>query len=356
MKIAHVVDSLEVGGVEMLVTQMCKMQRELGDEPVVFVIGSLGPLGERMIGDGFDVRTPNFGLLPGAVWRFYRQFSEGHPDVVHLHNPTPTSFASIAAKAAHVRCIVSTRHSLAGKPRRKVTEMKYGFSAMCCDWIVGICDATVSNLKEEHPSQAAKVVRVYNGILPVVLTPRDQLPGKEGFTLLYVGRLAPVKNLGFLIEAFCGALQAEKDLRLWIVGDGSERQRLEELVREGGVTSKVRFWGEQINPAPFFSAADAFIMSSISEGLPISLLQAFSIGLPTIVTDVGGMAEAVRLAKAGLVVSVVDPAGMTNAILRLARDSQERRTCGMNALAGFEGNFTLRAAVSAYSELYACAR
>ena len=62
------------------------------------------------------------------------------------------------------------------------------------------------------------------------------------------------------------------------------------------------FWGQQLDVAPFFSAADAFIMSSKSEGLPISLLQAFSLGLPAIVTDVGGMAEVVRLAEAGYTV------------------------------------------------------
>jgi glycosyltransferase involved in cell wall biosynthesis len=97
-------------------------------------------------------------------------------------------------------------------------------------------------------------------------------------------------------------------------------------------------------------------MSSTSEGLPISLLQAFSIGLPAIVTDVGGMAEAVRLAKAGLIVSKTDSAEMTEAILRLAGNADERALFGENARAGFEANFTLRAAVSAYAGLYAARR
>jgi glycosyltransferase involved in cell wall biosynthesis len=332
------------------------MQRELGHEPTVFVIGSLGSLGKRMLSDGFDVRLAAAGRLPGAVWRFYRLLNQLRPDVVHLHNPTPTNFASLAAKAAQVRCVVSTRHSLVGKPRRRVTERKYAFSARFCDWIVGICDATVMNLKEAHPSQSTKMVRVYNGILPIVRVAEEAWPAKQGFTLVYVGRLAAVKNLGFLLDALCGALRIEPNLRLWLVGDGSERQVLEELARKSGVASKVTFWGEQIDPAPFFSAADAFIMSSTSEGLPISLLQAFSIGLPAIVTDVGGMAEAVRLANAGLTVSKTDPASMSEAILRLAGNAQERELYGQNALAGFEANFTLHAAVSAYAELYAAPR
>jgi len=343
---------MEVGGVETLVAQMCSMQRDIGHEPIVLVIGSVGPLGKRMLSEGFDVRAPSVGRLPGAVWKFYRVLRQLRPDVVHLHNPTPTSFASIAAKAARVPCVVSTRHGLAGKPRRRMTELKYGFSARFCDRIVGICDATVMNLKEAHPSQSRKMVRVYNGILPIVRPPRDQWPAEQGFTLLYVGRLAPVKNLGFLLEAFRLALQTNSTLRLWLVGDGSERQMLEKFAHHHGVASNVAFWGEQLDPAPFFSAADAFIMSSTSEGLPISLLQAFSIGLPAVVTDVGGMAEAVRLTSSGLIASKDNPVCLTEAILRLAGSAQEQALYGKNALAGFAAHFTLRAAVSAYQELY----
>ena len=78
---------------------------------------------------------------------------------------------------------------------------------------------------------------------------------------------------------------------------------MERLAAELGIAGQVTFWGQQLDVAPFFSAADAFIMSSRSEGLPVSLLQAFSLGLPAIVTDVGGMAEVVRLAQAGFTVS-----------------------------------------------------
>jgi glycosyltransferase involved in cell wall biosynthesis len=360
MKIAHVVDSMEVGGVETLVSQICTLQRDLGHEPIVFVLdsagGSVGSLGDRMLREGFDVRAPSVGQLPGAIWKFYRILKELRPDVVHLHNPRPTSFASLAAKAARVPSVVSTRHSLAGRPRRRVTELKYALAARFCDRIVGICDATVMNLMDAHPSQAKKMVRVYNGILPIVRTPRERWPAKQGFTLVFVGRLAPVKNLGILVEAFRGALQTDGNLRLWVVGDGSERQRLEDLAHESGVAAKITFWGEQLDPAPFFSAADAFIMSSRSEGLPISLLQAFSAGLPAIVTDVGGMAEAVRLVGGGLIVSNADAASMTEAILRLAGSSVERELYGKNALAGFEAHFTLGAVVAAYAELYAATR
>jgi glycosyltransferase involved in cell wall biosynthesis len=99
-------------------------------------------------------------------------------------------------------------------------------------------------------------------------------------------------------------------------------------------------------------AADAFIMSSNSEGLPMSLLEAFSMGLPAIVTDVGGMAEVVRLAQAGFTVPVTDPAGMAAAILRLAACDSERKQFSMNAEEAFHSRFNLQTMAYAYMDHY----
>lgn len=352
MKIAHVVDSMEVGGAEVLVSQMCHLQRELGHDPCVYAILSLGPLGEKLRQEGFEVRANVGRHLADSTRNFYRIFKKTHPGVVHLHNPTPTVYAAISAKMAGVPSIVSTRHSLVAPPHRKLVELKYAFAATCCDWVVGICDATVENLKSLRTVPARKVVRVYNGAAPQTPIPLEECPPKTGFTLLYVGRLAPVKNLTFLLNAFRVASSRMPNLRLWIVGGGSERSALEMLAAQLDISKQVTFWGQQLNVTPLFSAADAFIMSSTSEGLPMSLLQAFSIGLPVIVTDVGGMAEAVRLARAGTIVSLADPAEMAAAIQRMAADDAEREQFSVNAKSAFFSNFTLQAMVDAYMRLY----
>jgi glycosyltransferase involved in cell wall biosynthesis len=114
----------------------------------------------------------------------------------------------------------------------------------------------------------------------------------------------------------------------------------------------VTFWGQQLDVAPFFSAADAFIMSSKSEGVPMSLLQAFSLGVPAIVTDVGGMAEVVRLAKAGFIVPPTDLTAMAEAILQMTASSAERERFSKNAIEAFHSHFTLQAMVDAYMDLY----
>ncbi|MHB1674815.1 MAG: glycosyltransferase [Acidobacteriaceae bacterium] len=352
MKIVHVVDSMDVGGAETIVSQMCRLQRDQGHDPRVYAVANLGALGEQMRQEGFVVQTHLGRSLPDGMRNFFRTFKESQPDVVHLHNPTPTIYAATAARMAGVPSIVSTRHSLVGKPRRLVVEIKYALAARCCDWIVGICDATADNLKDTHSIPGRKIVRVYNGAAPLRRVAKEQQPQKDGFTLIYVGRLEPVKNHALLLNAFCAAHLSMPDLRLWMVGDGSERKRLETLANELGISAQVTFWGQQLDVAPFFSAADAFIMSSISEGLPMSLLQALSLGLPAIVTNVGGMAEVVRLAKAGLTVPVTDSAEMAAAILRLARGDAERQQFSTNAEEAFHSRFTLQTMVDAYMDLY----
>jgi glycosyltransferase involved in cell wall biosynthesis len=352
MRIAHVTDSMEVGGAETLVSQMCRLQREEGHDPCVYAVAALGPLGDQMRSEGFIVE-PNVGRhLPEAMRNFYRIFKELRPDVVHLHNPTPTIYAAIAARMAGVASVISTRHSLVAPPHEAVKELKYAVAACFCDWIVGICDATAKNMKSIHSVTERKIVRIYNGAVPLQRVAKKDWPAKSGFTLVYVGRLAPVKNHPLLLNAFRIALQSMPGLRLWMVGDGSERKMLESLAAELGISAQVTFWGQQLDVAPFFSAADAFIMSSQSEGLPISLLQAFSLGLPAIVTDVGGMAEVVRLAQAGFAVPATDPAAMAAAILRLAGSDAEREQFSMNAEAAFHSRFTLQAMADAYMDLY----
>jgi glycosyltransferase involved in cell wall biosynthesis len=193
---------------------------------------------------------------------------------------------------------------------------------------------------------------VYNGAVPLRRAPQELCPQKGGFILLYVGRLVPVKNHALLLTAFRSALKVLPELRLWMVGDGSERDALEGLAGRLGIAAQTTFWGQQLDVAPFFSAADAFIMSSRSEGVPMSLLQAFSLGLPVVVTEVGGMAEVVRLARAGLTVQAGDADAMAKAIVRLASNSAERAIFSENAMRAFDKHFQLQAMADSYMGLY----
>jgi glycosyltransferase involved in cell wall biosynthesis len=352
MKIVHVVYSLEMGGAEILVAQLCRLQRANGHDVSVIAYSNLGALGETLVADRIPVLVLGEAPFLKTFRRFWTELKKLQPDVVHCHNPAPTLQAAIPARLAGAQRVISTRHSLVAPPYDIKEERSFNFVARFCDWVVGICDATCENLRHTPGAHRNKIVRVYNGVEPVEPAPPEEWPEKRGFTLLFVGRLAPIKNLHTLIRAAALAAPRVPELQLWIVGHGHERQRLEDLVNELGVEQLVTFWGERLDVAGFFSVADVYCMSSTSEGLPMSLLQAMSLGLPAIVTDVGGMAEVVKNAHAGIATPVGDAEAMADAIVQMAGDEKRRTVCRDNAQTAYGELFTLERMDAAYMELY----
>ena len=352
MKIVHVVYSLEMGGAEILVVQLCRVQRANGHDVSVCVYTSQGPLLDVLRADGFHVHVIGEGPVARTAMRFFRVFRDIQPDVVHCHNPAPTIQAAVAARLARVGTIVSTRHSLVAPPFETRAEITYNLISLCCDWVVAICDATRENLLNTPLVQRTRIARVYNGVDRLEPSPLEEHPAKRGFTLLFVGRLAEIKDLPTMIKAVALAIPRIPDLQLWIVGHGIMREPLESLAHELGIENNVTFWGERLDVARFFSTADVFAMSSVSEGLPMSLLQAMSVGLPAVVTNVGGMAEVVRNAHCGLYTRVGDSAAMAEAIVELASNPDRRDVFANNAKTAYAEYFTLERMESAYMTLY----
>ena len=357
MKIVHVVYSLEVGGAEVLVAQLCRAQRDNGHEVFICAYSRLGAIGEALASEGVSIYVPGEAHPARTMLRYFRHFRRLRPDVVHCHNPAPTLQAALPARLAGAHRVLSTRHSLVEPPYDRNAELKFSTIArLACDWVVGICDITCENLRNAPRAPRNRIVRVYNGVAPLhrLPYPTELGPDPAGkmFTLLFVGRLAPIKDLKTLIRGFAIALATLPFLRLWIVGDGPVRAELEALATELGVAAHIRFWGQRMDTAGFFSAADCFVMSSVSEGLPMSLLQAMSLGIPAITTDVGGMAEVLRLSQNGLLTVVGDPTAYGDAIVRIASDPALRGRFSANALTAFHQHFTLEQMDRAYMDLY----
>jgi glycosyltransferase involved in cell wall biosynthesis len=352
MKIIHVVYSLEMGGAEVLVAQLCRIQRANGHDVSVCAYSKLGAVGEALQADGFDIHVPGEAHPARTMLRYFRLFRRLKPDVVHCHNVAPTLQAALSARLAGVKRVGSTRHSLVAPPYDRAVEIKYSVMTGFCDWVAGICEITCENLRGAPLARKKKIVRVYNGTTGVERVSVEGL-GKRGFTLVFIGRLAAVKNLQTLVRAVALAVERLPGLELWIVGDGPVRVELEALVRELEAGEQVRFWGQRMDTAQFFSAADVFAMCSVSEGLPMSLLQAMSVGVPAVVTDVGGMAEVVKFAQCGLWSPVGDSQAMAESILRLADDAELRAEFSKNGVAAYEAQFTLERMDAGYMALYA---
>ncbi len=351
MKIVHAVYSMELGGAEMLVAQLGRIQRAAGHDVSVCAFSRLGPLGEVLRDEGLHVHLMGEAPVWKTMLRYLRLFRRMQPDVVHCHNPAPTLQAAMGAWLAGAR-VISTRHSLVSPPYDRNAEIKFSLIARAfVHHVAGICEITCENLRAAPLADQEQIIRVYNGAAP--LEQAAPMPRENGtFVLLFVGRVAAIKNLPTLLRAFALAVQRVPQLRLWIVGDGPVRAELEQLAGELCVSGRVQFYGQRLDTAGFFRAADAFVMSSVSEGLPMSLLQAMSIGLPAIVTDVGGMREVLQLSDGGLRTPVGNVASMADAMVQMALDDELRSRCGNYAKNAYQEHFTLEQMDAAYLRLY----
>ena len=350
LNIAHVGDSMEMGGAEKLTATLCRLQRDRGHTASVHCLYRLGVLGEALQAEGFEVILHHPSSFLQLVRGLYRSFRRSRPDVVHCHNATAAIIAALPARLAGVKTVIVTRHGLVKPPYQIRRELKFALASRWCDWIVGVCEGTQTNLRAAPFAARDKIIHIYNGACPadVRAIPRT----KKGFTLLYVGRLAPLKDHATLLRAVALTRSYHPDVQLWIVGDGPLELSLRKLTQELGLSNSVTFFGEQTDVSPFMLAADLFVSSSVTEGLPVALLEAMSVGLPAVVTDVGGMGEIARLSGAVTLVPSSDPQGMASALSGAIARRQELPKMGQLASFCYEQYFRPERMLDDYMSLY----
>jgi glycosyltransferase involved in cell wall biosynthesis len=355
MVIAHVIDSLEVGGAEAVVAALCRIQVDAGHAVEVHCLMNGGPIADNLEARGIRVFVHGPAHTLAVVRRLFRAFRRSRPDIVHCHNKAATVRAAAVARATGVGVVITTRHGMAAPPYRLRKELKFWTTAaLFCDRVVAVCDKARTNMIAGAGVFARNVVTIRNGAYPP--SSGDTAVPKRGFTLVSVGRLARAKDFGTLLRAFAIARRRVPDLALWILGDGDEASALKQLSNELEIAAAVRFWGEHSDVGTWLRAADLFVLSSISEGLPISALEAMATGLPTILTDVGGMPELVALSGSGKIVPVADPAALADAFVEFANRRDELETLRERSSRCYQEYFTPERMTNEYLALYrACA-
>ncbi|PIR92487.1 hypothetical protein COU01_01375 [Candidatus Falkowbacteria bacterium CG10_big_fil_rev_8_21_14_0_10_44_15] len=153
----------------------------------------------------------------------------------------------------------------------------------------------------------------------------------DKFIFLTVGRLVPVKNVSLQIKAMRHIVKQFPQAELWIVGDGEQRQALEELCYPLPVTRYVKFFGWQENVEKFYRQADVFLLTSNSEGWGLAVVEAAAQGLPIIMTGVGLAGEVIKDKESGIVIPVGDQKELEKAMAVLTEDQELREKLGRNA-------------------------
>jgi glycosyltransferase involved in cell wall biosynthesis len=209
-----------------------------------------------------------------------------------------------------------------------------------------------------HPEKRIRVI--HNGIQSstsidgsVIQTMRASLGlGEESSILGTTARLEDIKNIPMMLRAVKRALEVVHDLSLLIVGDGSKIADLKDEAERIGISEHVKFLGLRTDLDKIYPLFDIFLLSSFTEGISVSLLEAMSYGIPVVVTDVGGNSEVVIEGKTGFLVPSDDDALMAERILQLLLNKDLANRLGANAQERVRKQFSFKGMMEEYMGIY----
>jgi glycosyltransferase involved in cell wall biosynthesis len=250
-------------------------------------------------------------------------------DVLHTDGPRNTFFAGMVAKKKALPLVWHIR----AFNRDRYDRLLYRLSSK----LILVADCLRERFQWARDDD--KFITIYNGIdLGEFRCDLADAPlrkalgvGREELLVVSVGRIEPPKGQIQLIDA-CGRLRESlPGLRLLFIGDTTDpayRRDCEDLASALGIAGQVIFAGERDDIAGILGEADLFVLSSLHEAFPRSVIEAMGAGLPVIVTDAGGCPEAVENGLSGFVVPARNPEALANRILHLGRDRELRRRMG----------------------------
>jgi glycosyltransferase involved in cell wall biosynthesis len=284
LRVVHVTPGLEVGGLEKLLVEFARHADRRQFHLHFVSLSNPGLLAGDIQALGWPVTAleqPQ-GLRPSLIVRLARLFRQLRADIVHTHDDRANIYGAPAARLAGVPVVLHTRHHQGSQltPRQR--------------WLiraVSLADSRFVCISHDSARWAArqgiprgKLRVVHNGID----TDRFTFTGPDpaGYAV-FVGRLVPEKDIGTLLQAVALLTCTLPDFRLLIAGDGPERGSLQQRTEQLGLGERVAFLGNVREVPALLARARLFVLSSLTEGISLTLLEAMARGLPVVATSSG---------------------------------------------------------------------
>ncbi len=363
--ICHLVFSFEVGGLERIIVNCIN---HLSSDTFRHTIISLTDAGSFISEVGVPIEYYALNKKSGNDLsiniKLYRLLRELRPDVLHSYNLAAIEYQWVGL-FARVPMRVHAEHGRDSyDPNGAVT--KYQLLRKICSYsihkVVTVSQDLHCWLKDEVGLSSKKLRLVANGVDTNYFRPDlfddselDKLNGK--FIFGHVARLHAIKNQIFMLEAFllaCKELAEFKDnCVLVVIGDGPDRDMLLKYIADHPVLmQRVLLLGSKINVRDFYRRFDIFLMSSIAEGIPMTLLESMSMSVPHLVTKVGGISEVIIEGKTGLAVSSGDVSAYSQAMINLFSGKNNIVEMSKHARQQVINKFSQDMMVKAYQDIY----
>ncbi len=349
--IAIITPTLNYGGGEKQVSFLALALASRGYKVNIYCLFAGGPISDELTDKGINVRrlygrtAAGAGLKKGALDRLRRLFVEfiaalrllaifmrRRPDVVHLYQ-NQTKMAILAARIAGVKRIIYTETALISDwfTPSQVSVMKFFWNR--CDAVIAL-----SKTMKEHLESLGLRVQKEIYLVPTMFPFSAACAGdstakvKRDICVGIIGRLAPEKGHEYFLQAAGSIVKTRDNIRFIVAGSGYLKDKLIEAARKMALNGYVEFTDTFKDISEIMSRIDILVLSSLTEGLPLVLLEGMAYGKPIVATNVGGVPELVINGRTGLVVAPKDPQALADAILLLADDPQKRKIFAHEAI------------------------
>ncbi len=350
IKIVYIICNFAFGGAERFLLDLIKhLNLERYEVHILTIMGG-GPL-EKEFKD-LNVRIQIFKkktkLGLGILWQIYCYLKREKPQIVHTHLFAGDTWGRIAAILAGAPIIISTEHNTnldEGLLKRLIKRIL----SYKTDKIVAVSNAVSDYSIRVDKKKKKKILVIPNGICFEKFVPKakkfEHIP-----ILGVIGRLEIQKGHAYLFQA----LNLVKDIpwKLWLVGEGSLRKKLEKQVKELSLEERVSFLGAQYNVLEILQTIDIFILPSLWEGLGIAVLEAAAMAKPIIASKVGGIPEIIEDKKTGLLVEPKKVTDLGEAIRWMLGHENEANEMGRCARKIVLEKFDIEKMVKEYEKLY----
>lgn len=351
-RVLHLISSGGFYGAENVVIQLALALKRLNCEVTIGVFHNRHRPNTEIVEtarhNGLEVALFECqGKLDFGTVRAIRNFiSERELDILHTHGYKADIYGYRAAKGTRAG-LVATAHSWPGKSF--ILRLYALLDRVILRWFDHICAVSnsVADALRRFRVPSEKITTVDNGIdieyfsagRPVL---REELGLRENPLVGFVGRLAPEKGLKDLLHAVAGILNIVPMAKFILVGEGPERLALEKLARQLSIEKSVIFLGQRSDLPNIYASFDVFVLPSLTEGMPLAILEAMAAKKPVVATRVGAIPKTVDDQQTGLLVNAGDLTGLQSAISLLLGRPDLCRTFGQSgqevALARFSSD------------------
>ena len=336
MKILHIVPSFGLGGMEKVICSIINHTFHRYQHDILSLDGDNRALRWIKTNNIREIKFCKDKNFIRFLTKLYKELKKSSPDLLMTYNWGGTD-AIWMGRIAGIKNIIHHEHGFSIEeaqttlPQRDIARF---ILYRMASHLVTVSSKLGSSIQSKYRLSSAHVKIIPNGIDTSYYSPnsharllmRHELHYDEkDFVVLFSGRLDPVKNFELLLDIFEYCHKADRAVKLLIVGDGPERKKIEQICKKKNIHAGIVMVGQRSDVLPYLRTADVFLLTSLTEQMPLTILEAMSVGLPVIASDVGEIRTIIDDGKDGFLRNIHDGCeGFATALLKLkqASDSQ----------------------------------